>query len=56
MALNHGLRYKIGRNSEVAFWHDRWYLENPHSSVFPSLYEIALEKHAFVGDYWKRRR
>lgn len=51
-ANNHGVRYKTSRNLEVTFWHnDRWCLENPPSSIFPSLYEIALEKDVFVGDY-----
>ena len=42
----------VGNGRRVRFWRDRWCRDSPLCMSFPSLFALAVEKEAWVADFW----
>jgi hypothetical protein len=49
------VRYKVGDESKVQFWHDIWCREQLLKFLFPELFTIALGKDAGVSNHMQFR-
>ncbi|RVW56524.1 putative ribonuclease H protein [Vitis vinifera] len=47
-----GVRVGLGRAMGVRFWKDIWCGSTPLCEAFPSLFDLAGSKDAWVADYW----
>lgn len=50
-----GIRIKIGNGQETKFWVDNWCGGSPLLQAFPSIYQLAINPHALVSDYFEIR-
>ena len=46
--FSHCTRFVNGMENWVRFWHDCWCGDHPLKAAFPVLYEIAIDREAFV--------
>ena len=42
----------VGNGRRVRFWRDRWCGDSPLSVSFPTLFDLAIDKEAWVVDFW----
>ncbi|XP_059657206.1 uncharacterized protein LOC132303802 [Cornus florida] len=47
------IRFKLRDGRCIRFWEDLWCGEQPLSCAFPSLFSIAVDKHAYVVDCYR---
>ncbi|XP_050222663.1 uncharacterized protein LOC126672753 [Mercurialis annua] len=54
------IRYKIGDGALVSVWHDNWLEDGRLIELFPELFNLSNQKHAYLSDIrsfgWKWRR
>ena len=50
------MAFSLGDGRRISFWKDVWCGEEVLSLVFPSLYNLAVQKDAMVADLWECSR
>lgn len=50
--MQHNSSFKLGNGSKIHFWEDLGAVRPPLCNVYPSLYNTADLKGAFVADLW----
>ncbi|GLU18297.1 hypothetical protein SLE2022_346030 [Rubroshorea leprosula] len=51
MCFTEGFQRQIGEGTKIRFWTDIWLGTTPFKQEFPCLYNLSLDKEAFVADY-----
>ena len=49
--INMKISFKVGNESRVKFWKDRWCGEQPLCEIFLSLFTLSSSKEAWVADF-----
>lgn len=52
------VRPVLGNGEDMAFWHNKWLCNDKLKVIFPSLFDITVDKEWSVGahGYWKDGR
>ena len=46
------ISFSVDNGQRVRFWRDRWCGDSPLSVSFPTLFDLAIDKEAWVMDFW----
>ncbi|KAL9691756.1 hypothetical protein QQ045_012182 [Rhodiola kirilowii] len=54
LAFREGIKLKLGRGNNIAFWEDAWAGDKSFKIQYPKLFSLAVDNQAKVGEmgYW----
>ena len=47
--IEEGMRLRVGENSSIRFWHDRWCESGVLKCIFPRLFAISIQKYSKIS-------